>query len=91
MNKKIIAGIAAFTMAMGLGGGIAYAKNTDNDKVLRGDRAEYTEYFKQDSAGGRKNYLYTATDVPAPKPGHCLVVTGDSEQTIAIACNNGQG
>lgn len=66
-----------------LWGSYALAKNTDNDIVLK--EKDYTEIFKNE--GHDKNYLYTRTEIPAPKPGKCIVVTGDSEQTIALFCN----
>lgn len=80
------------TMLM-LSGGTAIAKGNTrerakNDHVLHdGDNATYQEYFKQEG-NGDKNYLFTTdTEVDAPPPGKCLIVTGDSEQWGAVACN----
>lgn len=53
-----------------------------NDVVLRGK--DYTEYFKDEGDG--KNYLYTRTEWDDQAGNHCVVVTGHSESTVAIAC-----
>jgi hypothetical protein len=92
--KKLIAGFILGAVTFG-GGAAAYAaKNTDNDRVLSGARQEYLEYFKTDKSSCNrsdcKNYLYTVTNIDAPKPGKCVVISGDSEKTLAISCNNGQ-
>lgn len=63
------------------------AKNTDNDRILRGDRKEYIEVFKRDSAHGYKNYLYTITEFTDRWGRHCTVTTGASEKTIALDCD----
>lgn len=94
-GRRLVALIALTFITLLCFGGIAYAKNTDNDRVLSGEKQEYLEYFKTDKASCHrsdcKNYLYTATDIPAPKAGHCVVVSGDSEKTLAISCNYGAG
>lgn len=91
--KKFVAGVVAGAVLFS--GGVAWAKNTDNDRVLSGEKQEYIEYFKTDKISCNrpecKNYLYTVTQIPKPKPGYCLVVSGDSEQTISISCPEGQG
>lgn len=93
MDGRKVAGIFLlmfFTFTLGLGG-LAYAAGarSANDHVL--NERKYEEYFKQEG-NGDKNYLYTVTrEVPAPAPGKCIVVSADSEQTIAVACNYGQG
>jgi len=70
-------------------GGVAYsADDSSNDRVLRGDRNEYIEFFKKDSANGRKNYLNTVTTFKDNWGRGCTVVTGDSEQTIALDCDD---
>lgn len=75
--------------------GTAYAKNTDNDRVLSGEKKEFVEYFKTDKLSCNKteckNYLYTVSQIDAPPPGKCNVVTGASEKTLAIFCNNAAG
>jgi hypothetical protein len=88
MNKRIaILAVSIFALVAS-GTGTAIARNTDNDVVLK--QNEYHEYFKQERAHGKKNHMYTeSSKVPAPPPGLCVVVTGDSEQGIAISCNYG--
>lgn len=76
-------------------GGVAYAKNTDNDRVLSGEKQQFLEYYKTDKAechnGSCKNYLFTTYDLPAPKPGHCTVIGMNSEKAAAMWCNDGAG
>lgn len=70
---------------------VAGADAKSNDRILRGDRQEYIEVFKQDAAGGKKNYLYTITEF-TDRWGHkCTVITGDSERTIALSCAGAAG
>lgn len=93
--KKKIAVAAAVVLGLLPVGGVAWAKNTDNDHVLSGEKGEYQEYFKTDKLSCNrsdcKNYLYTVTEIPAPAPGKCVVVTGAKETTVAVSCNNSQG
>ena len=70
---------------------VALAGDTSNDRILRGDKNEYIEYFKKDSANGDKNYLYTETEFKDKWGRICTVVTGDSEQTIAMDCEYPRG
>ena len=65
----------------------AGASNTSNDHVLKGQ--DFQEYFKDDGDG--KNYLYTTSLIDAPAPGKCVVITGDSEKTVTVYCNNKGG
>lgn len=81
--------LAIFTVV--LTGGVTIADDTSNDKVLRGDRNEYIEIFKKDSSKGDKNYLYTVTTFEDNWGRGCTVVTGDSEQTIALDCDDIEG
>jgi len=62
--------------------------NTDNDVVYKHNEG-YTEVFKQETSHGDKNHMYTYSTIDAPKPGECVVVTGDSEQGVGIWCNDG--
>ena len=55
---------------------------TGNDRVLKGN--DFIEVFKDDGNG--KNYLYTITEFKDRWGRNCTVVTGDSEQTIAVDC-----
>jgi hypothetical protein len=71
--------------------GSVRADNTDNDRVLRGDKKEFIEVFKKDDSGGDKNYLYTITEFTDKWGRKCTVVTGDSEQTIALDCETPRG
>lgn len=95
-TKKAVVALAV-TMLMS-GAGVAYAtsrsQSESNDHILVGTHQDYQEFFKRDSgssnphSGDTKNYLYTSSAVvDAPPPGKCVVVTGNSEQTIAISCN----
>lgn len=59
----------------------------DNDRVLKGK--EFIEVFKDDGNG--KNYLYTITEFKDRWGRKCTVVTGDSEQTIALDCEQHNG
>lgn len=87
MVKKIATGFLAVLLFMFAGFAMnqvyAWAKNTDNDVVL--NQKQYVEYFKNE--GHTKNYLYTKTEIPAPPPGKCVVVTGASERTMTMFCN----
>lgn len=56
-----------------------------NDIVVK--EANYAEYFNY--RDGTKNHMYTISEVPAPRPGRCLVVTGDDEVGVAVYCNTG--
>jgi hypothetical protein len=86
--KKIVAGFVVGVLVAACGP--AVADNTDNDRVFRGDRKEYIEHFKEDAEGGKKNYLYTTSEIDAPPPGKCVVATANSEQTITMFCNTTQ-
>lgn len=101
MNKnwKIAALALSIIALMGTGVGAAYATSTSqaraNDHVLIGTHHDFEEYFKRDAeskgAGQQHNNIYTVSEVvPAPPVGKCVVVTGDSEKTIAVSCNYGQ-
>lgn len=87
MRIKLVGSIIAIVMFAGMG--TAYAKNTDNDVSLRGDRGEFIEYFKQDKKGADKNYLYTVSEQDAPALGKCDVYTIASESYIQVVCNMG--
>lgn len=87
MRKRALAVLAAFVVISCGGSAPAGADDTSNDRVLRGDHSEYIEVFKKDSAGGRKNYLYTVTEFKDQWGRECTVVSGDSEQTIALDCD----
>jgi len=63
------------------------ADGKDNDRVLKG--RDFIEVFKDD--GGGKNYLYTITEFTDRWGRKCTVVTGDSEQTIALDCQDKAG
>jgi hypothetical protein len=88
--KRLIP-IPLAVVLLALMGGVVGADNTSNDRVLRGDKGEYIEYFKKDSANGDKNYLYTETEFKDKWGRQCTVVTGDSEQTIALDCEAPRG
>lgn len=62
--------------------GIAIA-GTDNDRVLKEDK--YIEVFKKE--GSHKNYMYTITEFIDAWGRVCTVVSGDSEQTIDLDCD----
>lgn len=79
MKRLIPLTIVLFALA----GGVVSADSKDNDRVLKGK--DFTEVFKDDGNG--KNYLVTHFLVDAPPPGKCIVITGDSEKTVAVACN----
>jgi hypothetical protein len=90
VNRKFKVAAAAAVFITACSGSANAADDTTNDKVLVGDRQEYVEYFKQDHPSkdsADKNYLYTTTQVDAPPVGKCIIVTGDSEQAVAIFCN----
>ena len=86
---KALVGLAVVLVA--LAGGVVGADNTSNDRILRGDRNEYIEVFKKDSANGDKNYLYTITQFKDSWGRQCTVVSGDSEKTIALDCDPARG
>lgn len=86
MKKLVVVVVLAVSLALGAcgssddaGGG---GGTTSNDKVLTGN--QYTEVFKDEGDG--KNYLYTITEFDNSSGERCTVVTGDSEQTIALSC-----
>lgn len=83
--KKVLAGFIVGIMVAGCSA--AVADNTSNDHVLRGDKGEYQEFFKQDAPGGDKNYIYTISQQDAPPPGKCLVITVHSEVAVTAVCN----
>ena len=70
---------------------VALAGDTSNDRILRGDKNEYIEVFKKDSADGDKNYLYTISEFKDKWGRECTVVSGDSEKTIALDCEHPRG
>jgi hypothetical protein len=89
ISRKIKAGVAAAILLTACSSS-ANAENTNNDVVLLGDQKQYIEYYKcDDGRGCDKNYLYTRSEIEAPAPGKCVVVTAASEQTIAVSCNYG--
>lgn len=65
-----------------------------NDRTLFGTdsvtlkfKAGYQEVFKKDTRGANhKNYLYTVTSFTDSFGRSCTVVSGASEQTIAMDC-----
>jgi hypothetical protein len=73
----------AFTLAA-----VPAQGNTQNDVVYTHNEG-YTEVFKQETSHGDKNHMYTYSTIEAPKPGECVVVTGDSEQGVGLSCNYG--
>lgn len=84
--KKLITGtIIAVVVA---GSATAVLASDKNDHVLHED--QYQEYFKQEG-NGDKNYLYTVTGFNDQFGRVCTVVTGDSEQTIALDCDFKKG
>lgn len=90
MKRAPILAVLTVGLIAGAAGGIAYADDTDNDRILRGDKGEYLEFFKKDSKDGRKNYLYTVTGFVDQFGRECTVVTGDSEKTITVDCDQVQ-
>lgn len=78
-------------LAIALTGGVVGADDSDNDRVLRGDKGDYIEVFKKDSGGGSKNYLYTITEFKDEWGRQCTVVTGASETAIALDCEVPRG
>lgn len=96
MKKVLAAAIFALLVS---GPVAAYATTTkesrSNDHVLVGTDGDFQEWFKRDSGSKsvfqqHNNYIYTTSQVvDAPPTGKCLVVTGDSEKTIAVWCNDG--
>lgn len=72
-------------------GGHVSADDSDNDRILRGDKGDYIEVFKKDSAGGKKNYLYTISGFKDEFGRECTVVSGDSEKTLALDCDRPVG
>lgn len=90
MKQRIIAGVILILAVVGIGGA-ALADNKDNDRVLRGDRMEFIEVFRQDDKNGDKNYQYTITEFEDTHGRLCTVTTADSEQTIALDCDWPQG
>jgi len=83
--------IALVVVLLGLAGGVVGADNNSNDRILRGDKNEYIEVFKKDSANGDKNYLYTITQFKDSWGRICTVTTADSEKTIALDCEYPRG
>lgn len=83
MKRLIPLVIVLFALA----GGVVSADNNDNDRVLKGK--DFIEVFKDD--GGGKNYLYTITEFKDKWGRECTVVTGDSEKTIALDCEEPPG
>lgn len=81
--QGLLAGLILALFVAGCGGAIA---GRGNDTVYHED--QYNEYFKQEG-NGDKNYLYTITEQPAPKPGMCNIYTFASETAGAVACNFG--
>lgn len=88
MRKRVFVG--ALVSLLVVGGHSALAdgpsKNTDNDVNLVSPGG-FTEYFKRDSSGGRKNYIYTRTEFVDGHGRVCTVITGASESTLAIDCD----
>lgn len=74
-------------VAVALTATVAAADNKGNDRVLTGDKNEFVEVFKRDDSGGDKNYIYTISEFKDKWGRECTVVTGDSEQTIALDCD----
>lgn len=92
MRRRWLALPLVALVALAAGDTVAGADdNTSNDRILRGDNHDYVEVFKKDSANGKKNYLYTVTEFTDKWGRKCTVVTGDSEQTIALSCADGGG
>jgi hypothetical protein len=82
--KQIVASFIVGIMVAGCG--TALAGSSSNDRVQ--NESQYTEVFKDE--GGGKNYRYTVDyQIDAPQPGKCVVATANSEQAIAIHCNDG--
>jgi hypothetical protein len=96
-NRKVLAALAVVIGLLWTGSGVALATSTKdsraNDHVLIGTHHDFEEFFKRDGESkgvgqAHNNYLYTSSAaVDAPPPGKCVVVTANSEQTIAISCN----
>ena len=66
---------------------VAFADNKDNDRVLRGDRMEFIEVFRQDDKNGDKNYQYTITEFTDKFGRVCTVATVNSEQAVGLDCD----
>lgn len=84
--KKLLAllGIPVIAVSLPI---MVSADNKSNDRVLTGDKGEFIEVFKRDDSGGDKNYIYTISEFTDKHGRLCTVVTGDSEQTIALDCD----
>lgn len=85
MRGKWIALSIALIMIIGLCVSTALASDKSNDVRFTG--RQYIEYFS--GRGGGKNYMYTATEIEAPAAGKCVVITANSERTVAVYCNTG--
>lgn len=89
-RRALVGAMVAIVLVLGVSLAVPAhaAKNTDNDRVLRGDKGEYVEVFKRDSRHGEKNYLYTITEFTDRWGRHCTVVAGASERTLSLDCDS---